>query len=298
MMGVVSLNGRLLPLRQARVSVADGGFLYGHGVFETIRLYGGTPLFLSDHAARLGAAARLLDLEYPSEAALGREIARLARANRVRGDAVCRVSLSRPPEFRRVRPGAGTRPTRVIVLRKLPDDLEQARARGIAACSVSFERATGPAASIKSLSYLPSVLALQAAALSGANEAIFVSPEGEVLEGATTNVFALVGGTVMTPPVDGRIVPGVLRRRLLEIGGGHALPIKEAAFTREELKEAPEIFVTNAVREVLPVVRIDGCPVGGGRPGPVTRAVQVMWASALADLLAHRLPSRKRAHLG
>jgi len=296
MMGVVSINGRLVPLRQARVSVADGGYLYGEGIFETIRLYSGAPLLLSDHAARLAAGARLLELTCPPEATLAREIARIARANRIRNDVVCRVSLSRPPNASRRDRGTTTvRPTRVISLRRLPEDLEQARARGIAACSVRFERAAGPAASLKSLSYLSSMLALRAASLSGATEAVFVSPTGEVLEGATTNVFALVGGTIRTPPADGRIVPGVLRRRLLELGQRPGFLLKEAVLTQEDLKEADEIFFTNAVREVLPVVRLDGRPVGAGRPGPLTRAVQAAWASWLAGFIAHRSRPQGRA---
>jgi branched-subunit amino acid aminotransferase/4-amino-4-deoxychorismate lyase len=280
MMRVVSINGRLLPRREARVSVTDGGFLHGEGLFETIRLYRGKPLFLRDHHARLGEGARLLGLACPAEPDLLRQIGQLVRANRVRGDAVCRLSLSRAPSPRHPpEAGAPRRATRVLTLRALM------RTRGITARTVPFLRAAGPSAALKSLSYLPSLLALRAADLAGASEALFVSPPGDVLEGATTNVFALVGECFVTPPADGRVVPGVLRRRLLALARAASLPFAETSLPITSLEAAPEIFVTNAAREILPVVRVDGRRVGRGRPGPATRAVQAAWRAHISALL-------------
>ncbi len=286
MMRVVSINGRLLPRREARVSVMDGGFLHGEGLFETIRLYRGRPLFLREHHVRLGEGARLLGLACPAEADLLQQIQQLVRANRVRGDAVCRLSLSRAPgPPRPPTTGAPRRATRVLSLRALPEDLERTRTRGIAVQTVPFVRATGPPAALKSLSYLPSLLALRAADLAGASEALLVSPSGYVLEGATTNVFALVNERIVTPPADGQIVPGVLRRRLLALARTASLPFEETSLRIASLEAAPEIFVTNAVREILPVVRVDGRTVGTGRPGPATRAVQAAWRAHVAALL-------------
>jgi branched-chain amino acid aminotransferase len=286
MMRVVSINGRLLPRREARVSVMDGGFLHGEGLFETIRLYRGRPLFLREHHARLGEGARLLALACPAEPDLRRQIRQLVRANRVRGDAVCRLSLSRAPGSPRPPvAGAPRRATRVLSLRDLPKDLARMHARGIAAQTIPFLRAAGPLAALKSLSYLPSLLALRAADLAGASEALLVTPSGHVLEGATTNVFALVGDRIITPPADGQLVPGILRRRLLELARAASLPIEEAPLPISSLQAAPEIFVTNAVREILPVVRVNERMVGAGQPGPATRAVQTAWRSHVAALL-------------
>ncbi len=289
MLQQVSINGRLQPRSRARVSVADGGFLHGEGVFETIRLYAGKALFIEDHLDRLAAGARMIGLVCPPEKTIRREIGRLVRANRVGGDVVCRLSLSRAPHGR----GRGNAATRVIFLRALAEDTSRAFEKGVHARTLGFERAAGPSASLKTLSYLPSLLALRAADLAGAAEAIFISSGNLVLEGATTNVFARVGDVFVTPPADGRILPGVMRRHLLSLGVEGAPSIMEAPLEREALLEAPEIFLTNAVRELVPVIRLDGRSVGGGRPGPFTRALQERWRAFVRSLVSH--PLRKRA---
>lgn len=292
MLQQVSINGRLLPRGRARVSVADGGFLHGDGVFETIRLYAGKPLFLEEHLDRLTAGAAMIGLVCPTGETIRREIDRLVRANRVRGDAVCRLSLSRAPHGRTGRNAA----TRVIFLRALGEETARDFERGVHARTLGFERAAGPSAALKTLSYLPSLLALRAADLTGAAEAIFISSGDIVLEGATTNVFARVGDVFITPPADGRILPGVMRRRLLSLGGESAPSIREAPLEREALLAAPEIFLTNAVRELTPVIRLDGRPVGGGRPGPFTRALQERWRALVRRLVSP--PPRKRSPRG
>ncbi|MFQ5457366.1 MAG: aminotransferase class IV [Myxococcota bacterium] len=280
MMQHVSINGRLVTRAQARVSVADGGFLHGEGLFETIRLYAARPLFLDSHLDRLRAGARLLGLACPPARTFRREVNRVVRANRVRDDAVCRISLSRAPS-RRPRPRGEAAATRVILLRPLPEDIARATERGVHARTLRFDRAAGPSAAVKSLSYLPSILALRAADLAGAAEAVFISADDQVLEGATTNVFARVGDVLVTPPADGRILPGVMRGRLIALGGGGLPPIKEAPLPFRDLAEAPEVFLTNAIREVVPVTRLDGRRIGGGRPGPFTRSLQEACRAAM-----------------
>jgi len=289
MLQQVSINGRILPRSRARVSVADGGFLHGEGVFETIRLYAGKAIFIEEHLHRLTGGARMLGLVCPPGETIRREIGRLVRANRVREDAVCRISLSRAPQGRARRNAA----TRVIFLRALGEETARDFERGVHARTLGFERAAGPSASLKTLSYLPSLLALRAADLAGASEAIFISSGDLVLEGATTNIFARVENVFVTPPTDGRILPGVTRQRLLSLGGEGVPSIKEAPLEREALLGASEIFLTNAVRELIPVIRLDGRPVGGGRPGPFTRALQERWRTFVESLVSP--PPRKRA---
>ena len=271
-----SLNGRIVPLSRAAIPVTDGAVTHGDGVFETIRLYGGRPLFLPRHRARLARGARLLGLACPPGATLAREIAALLARHRIPGDAVCRVSLSRPAGPHRTARG-GARATRVITLRALPADLSRARSRGIAARTVPFDRGGGPAAAVKSLSYLPSLLALRLARAGGAQEAIFLSSSGEVLEGATSNVFIRIGDRFVTPPADGRILAGVMRGHLLDLARTRSLPLAEAPIRLRDLARTREIFLTNAVREIVPVVRLDGRRVGNGKPGPLTGAIRHAW---------------------
>ncbi len=271
-----SVNGRIVALSRAVIPITDGAVTHGDGLFETLRLYGGRPLFLPSHRARLARGARVLGLACPSEALLAREIGALAGRNRIRGDAVCRVTLSRPgsadPASRRA-----ARATRVIAIRPLPSDLARAHSRGIAARTVPFDRGGGPAAAVKSLSYLPSLLALRLARAAGAAEAILLSPSGEVLEGAASNVFVRVGDRFVTPPADGRILAGVMRGLLLHLARGRALPLGEGPVRLRDLVRAREIFVTSAVLEMVPVVRIDGRRVGPGRPGALTREISKAW---------------------
>jgi len=279
-----SVNGRVVPLARAVVPVTDGAVTHGDGVFETIRLYGGTPRFLTAHRARLVRGARLLGLACPSRAALTHDINALLRRNLGCGDAVCRVSLSRPPGADPAARGAA-RATRVITLRALPADLSRARSRGISARTVPFDRGGGPAATVKSLSYLPSLLALRLARAAGAREAILVSPSGEILEGAASNVFVRIGNRFVTPPADGRILPGVVRGLLLDLARARSLPVAEAPVRLRDLSRAREIFVTNAVREIVPVVRLDGRAVGDGKPGRQTRRIQDAWEAYKTGLL-------------
>jgi len=279
-----SVNGRVVPLSRAAIPVTDGAVTHGDGVFETIRLYGGKPLFLIKHRARLARGARLLGLACPSRAALTRNIDALLRRNLGCGDAVCRVSLSRPPGVDPAARGVA-RATRVITLRALPADLSRARSRGIAARTVPFDRGGGPAAAVKSLSYLPSLLALRLARAAGAQEAILLSSFGEVLEGAASNVFVRVENGFVTPPADGRILPGVMRGLLLDLARARSLPVAEAPVQLRDLTRAREIFVTNAVRELVPVVRLDGRAVGDGKPGRQTRRIQDAWEVYMKGLL-------------
>jgi branched-chain amino acid aminotransferase len=190
------------------------------------------------------------------------------------------VSLSAPPStpasWRASRRGRRAA-TRVILLRPLPADLARDLARGIGARTFREERATGPIAAIKATSYLPSVIALRAARRAGAREAIFVAPSGQVREGAASSVFARVGNAMITPPADGRILPGIMRALILALARKEALPVRERTLRAADLERAREIFITNAVREIVPVVRLDGRPVGTGKPGPLTRAVGMAW---------------------
>jgi len=279
-----SVNGRVVPLSRAVIPVTDGAVTHGDGVFETIRLYGGTPRFLTAHRARLARGARLLGLACPSRAVLAHEITALLRRHRIPGDAVCRVSLSRPGSADSAAI-ARVRATRIITLRPLPKDLARARSRGIAARTVPFDRGGGPAAAVKSLSYLPSLLALRLVRAAGAREAILLSPSGEILEGAASNVFVRVGNGFVTPPADGRILPGVMRSLLLDLARARSLPLAEGPLRLRDLTRAREIFITNAVRELVPVVRLDGRAVGGGKPGRQTRRIQDAWEAYMKGLL-------------
>ncbi len=233
----VLVDGRLAPAGTPVLRGDDRGFLHGDGAFETIRLEDGHPQGWRWHLERLSAALKTLEIDAPMASLLG-WLRALVVANR--GAEIVRISVSR---------GWGEPPTATVLM-----TARAAPARGpVALASLDSARAL---AGLKSLSYLPAVLARRRC---GEAEPLFVEG-GYVLEGATTNLFARVEDTLVTPPADGRILPGVMRRAVLAVGA-----VEQRPLTRTEVL-GWECFVTNAVIGLVPVVSIDGHALA--RPGP------------------------------
>ncbi len=270
--GLCLIDGELVPDAEARVSVYDRGFLYADGLFETLRVYRGRPFRLQDHWARLAESARFLALPMPTAdpAAL---IGQLVEATGTQDGAV-RFTLTRGQTPRGPRPAGGTSGTLVVQMRPLPADLERRTVEGIGLRRTPWPlRARGlPLQGHKTLAYLSSVLALGAA---GADEeAVLWNTHGHLCEGATSNLFWSSGGRLCTPHPDTGCLRGVARETVLGLAGTLGLDLDEGHFGAEALAGADEAFLTNAVVEVVPAVRLDGRPVGSGAPGPVTRALQ------------------------
>jgi branched-chain amino acid aminotransferase len=267
-----SVNGEITPAEQARVSVLDNGFTFGDAVYETLRTYGGRPFHLDRHLERLRRSAQRLAITMPAgDAALTRDLdALLARA--ANPESYIRIIVSRGVgdisyHFDRV---AG--PTIVMVVKPLAPFPSQYYEDGIAVILSSVRRnhprALDPA--IKSCNLINNILAVQEAQAKGAFEPIMLNEIGEIAESASANVFLVKDGTLLTPPLDAGILPGVTRHLVLELARGLALPLREEPVAVKDLLAADEVFITSTLKEVLPVATIDGRPVGSGRPGPVT----------------------------
>ncbi len=277
---VCFLNGNLVPEAEARVQALDRGFLYGEGLFETVRVYGGTPFRLARHWERLLGSCRFLDLpEPPWDPA--RVIRELLAANRLR-DGVVRFTWSQGVLPRGPRPGPGSAPVLVAHLRPVPEDLEARQARGVGGLRMPWPlRCRGnPLHRHKTLSYLSSVLAL--GRVPPGEEPLLETAEGLVAEGATSNVFWVRGDALHTPHPEVGCLPGVARGLVLEEARRIGLRVKEGAFPAGELLDADEAFLTNAVVEVVPLVRVDGRAVGDGSPGPWTRRLQAAYRARVA----------------
>lgn len=278
--GYCLIGSELVPESEALIPARDRGFLYGDGLFETLRVYGRKAFRLRDHWQRLTGSAGFLGFSVPpidpEEA-----VSRLLSANRV-DDAVIRFTLTRGTEPAGPRPGPG-QPLLIGQLRPLPGHLGRRTGEGILGRRLPWPlRARGlPLQAHKTLAYLPSVLAL-GAALEG-EEPILENTEGHVAEGATTNVFWIRDGTVRTPRPEAGCLPGIARALVLELSQTIGISVEEGFWPWAELVDSAEAFVTNSVVEILPLVRLEGEPLGIGRPGPVTRSLQTAYRRAVEE---------------
>ena len=251
----------------------DEAFLRGRAAFETIRVYGGRPFRLDDHLERLRGSARRLSLP-EDEAAQLRPLVEQALAASGEPDAVLRLYLTPGRE------GEG-RSTALALVSTLPPDLEARRARGMRAITVPLGldpalRADAPwlLGGVKSTSYAVNMAAEAEARRRGADDAVFLASGGIVLEGPVTNVWWRSGRELFTPALELGILAGVTRAALLADAADLGYDVREGAYPVEHLAAAEVAFTSSSVREVMPVVELDGTAVGDGRPGPAATELQ------------------------
>lgn len=273
---IVYLNGQFVPGKEARVSVFDRGFLYGDGIYETLRVYGGQVFKLDEHLARLERSAGMIHLKLPLDSSGFAEAIETCLKKNDLSSALVRIGVSRGEASL---PGldpalVAGEATVVIAPRPFKPYPEEMYERGINAAVVSVRRnpaeALNPA--IKSTNFLNNILAKMEALEAGADEAIMLNTNGHVAEGTTTNVFWVNRMTLFTPPLEAGILDGVTRHAALNIAQRLlAYRAFEVLRGRDALDEADEVFVTSTSYEVMPVTSIDGSPVGDGRVGPISR---------------------------
>jgi D-alanine transaminase len=272
---IAYVNGRYRRHREAMVHVEDRGYQFADSVYEVCEVRGGRLVDERRHLARLKRSLDELRIDLPmSPAALGIVLRETVRRNRVR-DGLVYLQVTRGVARRdHAFPPAGTAPAMVVTARSLdPARGERTAAGGIAVITVPDTR--WARVDIKSVSLLPNVLAKQAAREMGAREAWFVDAEGFVTEGSSSNAWIVTaGGEVVTRPADHSILNGISRAVVRDAVAAQGLTLVERAFTTTEAWAAREAFVTAASQIVQPVVRIDGKPVGDGRPGPVATGLR------------------------
>jgi len=269
------VNGRYIPLAAASVNVEDRGYQFSDGVYEVCEVRGGRLVDERLHMARLKFSLSELRIAMPmSPASLSVVLHEVVRRNRVRWGIVY-LQITRGVSRRdHAFPPAGTAPSIVVTARNLDlASAEKMAADGVAVVSVPENR--WERVDIKSVSLLPNVLAKQAAREQGAREAWFVDREGRVTEGSSSNAWIVTrDGAVVTRQANHAILRGITRTVLLEAIAAQGLKFEERAFTLEEAHAAREAFITSASQIVLPVVKIDGRPVGNGAPGLVASALR------------------------
>jgi D-alanine transaminase len=272
---IAYVNGRYLPRREAAVNIEDRGYQFADGVYEVCEVRGGRLVDERRHVERLQRSLHELRIAMPmTAAALGMVMRETVRRNRVR-DGIVYLQVTRGVARRdHAFPPAGTAPSVVVTARNLDfAGNERLAEEGIAVVTVPDNR--WERVDIKSVSLLPNVLAKQAAREQGAREAWFVDRDGRVTEGSSTNAWIVTpDNKVVTRPADTGILRGITRTVLLDAIRAQGLVFEERAFSVAEAYAAREAFVTSASQIVLPVVRIDGRPVGNGAPGLIATALR------------------------
>jgi branched-chain amino acid aminotransferase len=270
---LVSLDGRIVPPEAAEVSVFDRGFLYGDSVSAALRTYGGAPFALDAHLDELARSAELVALPHLDFGRLRSEILAVTRATG-NAETELRVILTRGTGATLgLDPALAQTPFRVVLATELHTTPAWFYERGIRVVTYTTRRTAQGARVVGSCAGvgLSNVLALREAELRGAEQALILNADGEVLEGTGSNVFLVEGGVLVTPPEEAGIWAGVARSLVLELARGLGVEVKPRGLTPSAFFAAEEAFLASDLLELLPVVALDGTPAGGGRPGPVTR---------------------------
>jgi branched-chain amino acid aminotransferase len=269
----VYISGKLVPAAEATVSVFDHGLLYGDGVFEGLRSYGGKVFRLDEHVERLYDSARAIRLEIPmSRDDMAAAINQAVAANSIE-DGYIRAVVTRGAGTLGLDPNRCSNPQVIIIADSITLYPKEFYDNGLELITSSVIRNHPAALSprIKSLNYLNNILAKIEGLKAGCVEALMLNHKGEVAECTGDNIFLVKHGRLTTPPLDAGILEGVTRNAVLEIARNAGLPVAESALTKHDVYVADECFLTGTAAEIVPVVKVDDRPIGAGKPGPITR---------------------------
>jgi branched-chain amino acid aminotransferase len=287
---IVYLNGNLVPRSKARVSPFDHGFLYGYGLFETMRAYDGCIFRLDRHLARLRRSAEILGLAHnvissrspeASEGAARQSLEtaclQTLKANKLK-DARLRLTITAGQGDMTPDPGTCSGLTVLVVAKNLVPLPPQKYELGFKALLSSLRRnSQSPLSRLKSTCYLDNILARMKAKAAGCDEAILLNEQGYLAEGSTTNIFLVSKGALITPSLESGVLAGITREAVLEIARALNIETEEREVELKDLIEADEAFLTNSVLEIMPLTWFDGKPIGSGIAGQLTRELMAAY---------------------
>ena len=276
MAATVNVNGRMFDQEHATVSVFDHGFLYGEGVYETLRTYNGQPFLFDRHMRRLRRSAEMLALNIPlTNEQIQTRFTETMAAAALRGEAYIRILVTRGVGELTYDPAACPDPSIVVIVKPHVMPPAEAFTRGVRVSLVPVMRNHPSSVNplIKSNNLLNNALAMQHAVRQGAFEGVMRNYRGELAELTQSNLFVVKRGVALTPPVEAGLLPGITREFLFEVGAEHGIAVQESVLRDEDLIGADEAFLTSTTRELVPIVEVDGRLIGSGAPGPVTQAL-------------------------
>lgn len=269
----VFVNDRLYDKEDAKVSVYDHGLLYGDGVFEGIRSYGGKVFRLEEHLDRLWYSAKAIWLEIPmTKEAMAKAITDTLAANGIE-DGYIRVVVTRGAGTLGLDPNRCSNPQVIIITDYISLYSQEYYDNGLEIVTVSTQRNHPAALSprIKSLNYLNNILAKIECMQAGCMEALMLNHKGEVAECTADNIFIVRDGVLFTPPTDAGALEGITREAVIELARQAGLEVREVPMTKHDVYIADECFLTGTAVEVIAVVKLDSRKIGSGAPGPITR---------------------------
>lgn len=260
-MANVYLNGDYVPLEEARVSVLDRGFTFGDGVYEVFLVYRRQIFRFEEHMQRLDNSLAAIHMQNPLSRDKWMEILMTLVQGHPAADQSLYLQITRGVSERDHAIALARTPTVFAMSKPLP---QRDLTRGISV--ITLEDIRWKYCHIKAITLLPSVLLRHQATLAGAVEAVLLR-DGYVTEGAASNIFVVHNGLIKTPPKDGNLLPGITRDLVLELLAGAGIPCAETRISADDLQAAEEIWTTSSTWEIVPVIKLDGSPVGQGRPG-------------------------------
>jgi branched-chain amino acid aminotransferase len=268
---IVYLNGDLIPGSQAILSPFNFGFLYGYGLFETMRSYNGSIFRLDRHLARLHNSAQILGMGDKLKAYdLEKACSGVLQANNLT-DARIRLTVTRGEGDIIPNPDTASRITVFIAARKLSPPSPEIYKQGYSAIISAYRRnSRSPLSNIKSTSYLENFLARQEATAAGVDEVLLLNETDFLAEGSRTNIFLLSGETLLTPSIESGVLPGITREVVLELAKSMGIKTVVKQVELDELLTAGEAFLTSSTLEIMPLTRLDKKPIGKGKAGEVT----------------------------
>jgi branched-chain amino acid aminotransferase len=283
---LVWIDGAIVPVSEARIPVTDHGLLYGDGLFEGIRVYGGRVFQLDAHLARFAAGTRALSLEPPGGIAAVREI--VLDTVRAYGaeEAYVRLVLTRGEGSLGVDPTTCTSPRLFCLVDRVALYSEEKLERGLDLVTSSWRRPPADVLDprVKSLNYLNNAMAKLEARRRGADEALLLNAQGRIAEASVANLFVLRDGALATPPAVDGALEGITRATLMALAGDLGIAVAERSLGRADCFAAEEVLLTGSGAGVVPVRSLDAAPIGAGAPGPVYRKLRRTFLEAAPSL--------------
>ena len=280
---LVWINDRLVDAKRAHISVSDRGFLYGDGIFETMRSYAGVVFKLDKHIDRLFRSLKVLRIRKPYNRETIKDIVyKCLKANNLK-NAYAKIIITRGEGGLGIGYDGVVGPTAIVTTREIREYPAWMHRKGIRAAVIRGIRQNemSPVSGVKSLNFLGYILARREAIDNKADEAILLNTDGLVTEGATSNIFLVKGNALITPSVNSGILPGITRAVVIDIAERLRLKVKEKRVYYKELFSADEVFLTNSLIEVLPVAAVDSRRIGRGNVGEMTRLLYISYQKAV-----------------
>jgi len=274
----IFLNGKIIPDTDANISSGDRGFLYGDGIYETLRSYNGTPFKLSEHLGRMRDSAKQLKISFGyTNKDISEWINKLIEKN-CSQDAYIRITLSRGAGGGRLQMDEGIESTILVQVKPLTPYDRRLYEEGMSLVVSNYRRSTScPISCHKTTNLLKNIMMKEEAKKRSADEAIIVNTEEYVTECVVSNIFFVNNGKVVTPSLNTNILPGITRSTVLDICNESSIPAGEERFKVETLLNADEVFITNSLMEIMPVSKIDDTKIGKVIPGKVTQQLMSVY---------------------